>query len=154
MRLMTIPVLLQTLLIDPMDVLPRIDVGDRVWWHLELCEPSGLPDEFHVELDATVKRHGRGGGTAVLTASGIEFAMDGDRYPTEGGRLRGTLEEILPYDAPHGLEPVEGVVRRLRALTGNHRRLDIHDVDVVPRGRDVSAFGGDVTLFADLEVRP
>lgn len=139
---MIVPILLQRLLIDPMDVLARIESGDRVAFYLELDEPSALPAEIHVELDATVKRHGRGT-TAVLSANGIEFAMRGDSYPAEGGRVRGVLEEVLPYDAPHGLSPVQGVVARLYVLTGTRRRWGRRVIDVIPRGRDPDELGAD-----------
>lgn len=139
---MIVPILLQTLLIDPMDVLARIESGDRTSFYLELDEPSTLPAEIHVELDATVKRHGRGA-TAVLSANGIEFAMHGESYPAGGGRVRGVLEEVLPYDAPRGLSPVQGVVARLYVLTRTRRRWGRRVIDAVPRGRDSDELGPD-----------
>ena len=82
--------------LDSLGTLSRIAVGDRLSVCLELGPCSAWPFGPPVELDATVKRHGRGGGTAILLADGIEFAMDGDDYPANGGPASGVLVEI-PY---------------------------------------------------------
>lgn len=130
--------------IDPSGPLARVRVGGRVSVHVELAESSPGPAGATVELDATVKRHGRGGGTALMVADGIEFAMDGDRYPAGGGCVRGELTEVPFDERPPGLAPVEGVVVRIRALRSASGGFRLDEVDEVPRGRDRSAAAADV----------
>lgn len=138
---------------DDRDDTARVRIGDHVAWYVQLYDKVGdWPEEMIAELDVTVRRHGRGGGTAVLVSGGAEFAMDGDRYPTEGGHVRGALYELGRDDLPSvRLAPVVGVVRRIRIATRTRRGVELRDTEEVPKQREHQLGPQDFGFLVDIE---
>ena len=134
----------------------RYEPGDEVAWFCELEEARSFdwPEDVFVELDVSVRRHGRGGGTAVLTTGSADFTMDGDEYPADGGRLRAIVSEVHPDDVDVRVAPVRGVIRRIRVISRVRRRVELREADSVPRTpRDRDPGPGDFGFVVDLELR-